>query len=70
MLSKEHVTNGKIQGRIKVTGRRKKRRKNLVGGLTEKRGYRKFREQALNRTLWRTRCVRNYWPVIDGPRDK
>ena len=50
----QHVIEGKIQGRIEVTGRRGKRRKKLLDDLKEKRGYWKLTEEALDRTLWRT----------------
>jgi hypothetical protein len=42
---------------IKVVGRRGRRGKQLLDTLTEKRGYRKLKEEALDRTLWRTRFV-------------
>ena len=42
-----HVTIGKIQERIEVTGIRRTRRKQLLDVLEEKRGYRKLKEAAL-----------------------
>jgi hypothetical protein len=39
----KHVTEAKIEGRIEVTGRRGRRRKKLLDGLKEKRGYRKLK---------------------------
>ena len=59
-----HVIEGKIEGRIEVTGRRGRRCKQLLGGLKEKRGYRKLKEEVLDRTLWRTRFGRGYGPVV------
>jgi hypothetical protein len=35
----KHVIEGKIEGRIEVTGRRARRRKKLLDDLKEKRGY-------------------------------
>jgi hypothetical protein len=35
----KHFIEGKIEGRIKVTGRRGRRRKQLLDGRKEKRGY-------------------------------
>jgi hypothetical protein len=43
--------------------RRRRRRKQLLDGLTETRGYRKLKEEALDRTVWRTRFGRGYGPV-------
>jgi hypothetical protein len=50
----QHVIEGKIEERIEVTGRRGKRSKELLDDLKEKRGYCKLKEEALDRTLWRT----------------
>jgi len=46
-----------------VTGRRGRIRKQLVDDVTEKRGYWKLKE-ALDCTVWRTRLVRGYGPVV------
>jgi len=40
--------------------------KQLPGDLKERRRYRKLKEEALDRTLWRTRFGRGYDPVV-GP---
>jgi hypothetical protein len=60
----EHVIEGKLEGRIEMTGRRGRRRKQLLDDLKEKRGHWKFKEEALYRTLWRTRFGRGYGPVV------
>jgi hypothetical protein len=60
----KHVIEGKIQGRIEVTGRRGRRRKQLLNDLKDKREYWKLKEEALDRTLWRTRFGRSYGPVV------
>jgi hypothetical protein len=60
----KHVTKGKIEERIKVTGRRGRRRKRLVDVLKEMRGYWKLKEEALARTLWRTRFGRGSGRVV------
>jgi hypothetical protein len=60
----KHVFEGKIQVRIEVTGRRGRRRKQLLDDVKEKRGYCKLKEEALDRTLWRTRFRRAYGPVV------
>jgi len=59
-----HVTEGKIQGRIELTGIRGRRRKQLLAVLEEKRRYRKFKDETLDRTLWRGRFGRGYGPVV------
>jgi hypothetical protein len=40
-----------MEGEIKVTGRRGRRRKLLLDDLKERRGYWKLKEEALDRTL-------------------
>jgi hypothetical protein len=35
----KHVIEGKLEGRIEMTGRRERRRKQLLDDLKEKRGY-------------------------------
>ena len=50
----KHVIEGKIEGRIKVTGRRGKRRRQLTDDLKEKTGHWRLTEEELDRTVWRT----------------
>jgi hypothetical protein len=59
----KRAIEGKIQGRIEVTGRRR-RRKQLPDDLKETRGYWKLKEEALDRTLSRTRFGRAYGHVV------
>jgi hypothetical protein len=47
----KYVTEGKIQARIQVTGRRGKRCKQLLDDHKEKRGYWKLEQEALDRKL-------------------
>jgi hypothetical protein len=56
----KHVTQRKIEG----TGRRGRRRKQLLDDLMEKRGYWKLKEDSLDRTLWGTLFGRVYGPVV------
>jgi hypothetical protein len=58
------VIKGKLEGRIEMTGRRARRRKQLLDDLKEKRRYWKLKQEALDRTLWRTRFGRDYGPVV------
>jgi hypothetical protein len=45
----------RLEGRIEVTGRRRRRRKQLLDYLEEERSeYWKLKEEALDRILWRT----------------
>jgi hypothetical protein len=60
----KHIIEGKIGGGIGVMGRRGRRRKKLLDDLNETRGYWKLKEEALDRTLWRTRFGRGYGPVV------
>ena len=56
----KHVIERKVGGRIEVTGRRERRREQLMDDLTEKRRYWKLKQEALDRTLWRTHFGRGY----------
>jgi hypothetical protein len=58
------MIEGKLEGRIEMTGRRERRRKQLLDGNKKKRSYWKFKEEALDCTLWRTRFGRGYGPVV------
>jgi hypothetical protein len=58
------VIEGKIKGRIEVTGRRGRRRRRLLDDLKERRGYSHLKEEAFYRTLWRARFGRGFGPVV------
>jgi hypothetical protein len=47
-----------------MTGRRGRRRKQLLEDLNEKGRYWKLKEEALDRTVRRTRFGRGYGPVV------
>jgi hypothetical protein len=49
----KRVIEGKIKGGIEVTGRRGRRRKNILDDLKERRGCSHLKEEALDRTMWR-----------------
>jgi len=57
-------TELKIEGRAEVTGRRGRKRKQILDDLKEIWGYRKLKEEALDRTLWRTRFGKVYEPLV------
>jgi hypothetical protein len=47
-----------------VTGRRGKRRRNLLDGLKERRGYSHLKEEALDRTMWGARFGNGFGPFV------
>jgi hypothetical protein len=55
----KHVTEGKIEG-TRLRGRRRK----VLDDLEEKRRYWNLKEEALDRTLWRTSFGKDYGPVV------
>ena len=60
----QQVIEGKIEGMIEVTGRRGRRHKELLEDFKENTGLWKLKEEALDRTLWRTRFARCYGTVV------
>ena len=54
----QRVIEGKIQGGIEVTGRQRRRRRQLLDDLKERRRYSHLKEEALDRTMWRARFGR------------
>jgi hypothetical protein len=60
----KEVIEGKIKGRIEVTRRRGRRRKQLLGDLGDRRGYSHLKEEALDRIKWRNRFGRSCGPVV------
>ena len=59
----QHVVERKVEGITEVAGRRGRGHKQLMDGLKETRGYWKLREEALDRTVRRTRFGRGLRPV-------
>jgi len=53
-----------IEGRVEVTERRGRRRKQLLDDLKEKGVYWKLKGEALGRTVWKTGFGRGYGPVL------
>jgi hypothetical protein len=60
----KHVIEGKIERRIEMNVRRGRRRKQLLEDRKETRGWCILKEQAVDRTLWRTRYGRGYGSVV------
>jgi hypothetical protein len=59
----KHVIEGKLAESTEMTGRRRKQQ--VMDSLKQKRRYWKLKEEALDRTVWRTRFGRGYAPVVD-----
>ena len=60
----QQVIEGKIKGQIEVTRRQGRRRKKLLDDLKDRRGYCQFKEEALDRIMWRNRFGRGFGPVV------
>jgi hypothetical protein len=59
----QRVIKGKLQGGIKVTGRRGRRRTKLLDNLKERTGYSYLNEEAIDRTMRRDRVERCFGSV-------
>ena len=53
----KHIAEGKTEGGIEVTGRRGRRRRQLLDDLNETNGYWKLKEEAMDPAIGRTRLV-------------
>ena len=60
----QQVIEGKIKGQIEAKGRRGRRRKKLLDGLKDRRGYCQLKEKSLDRNMWRNRFGRGFGPVV------
>ena len=60
----KQVIEGKINGRIEVTGRRERRRRKLLDDLKERRGYSHLKEEALDHTIWRAHFGGGFGPAV------
>ena len=58
------VTEGKVEGRTVVLGRRGRRRKQLLGDTKETKGYWNLKKESIDRTLWKTRFVKGCGSVV------
>ena len=47
-----------------MTGRRERRRRQLLDDLKERREYSNLKEEALDRTMWRGRFGTGFGPVV------
>ena len=60
----KQVIEGKIKGEMEVKRRRGRRRKKLLDDLKERRGYSHLKEEALDRTIWRSRFGGGFKPLV------
>jgi hypothetical protein len=60
----QRVIEGKIKGGIELTGVRGRRRRKLLDDFKDRRGYSRFKEEALDRTMWRVRFGRGFGAVV------
>jgi hypothetical protein len=60
----QQVIEGKIKGKIDVTGRRGRRCRKLLDDLKERKRYSHWKEKALDRTMWRARFGRGFGPLV------
>ena len=49
---------------MEVVRRRGRRRKKLLDGIKDRRGYSHLKEEALDRTMWRTGFGRGFGTVV------
>ena len=54
----------RIKGKMEGTGKRERRREQLLDNLKEKKKCWNLKEEALDRILWITRSGRGYGPVV------
>ena len=60
----KQVIEGKIKGEMEVTRRRGIRRKKRLDDLKDRRGYSHLKEDALDRTMWRSRFRGGFGLVV------
>jgi len=65
----KHVIAGKLEGRVEVTGRPRRRSKKLLDEFKRMREYWKLKEEALDRILWRTWYGRGNGPAARQTRE-
>jgi hypothetical protein len=60
----KQVIEGNIKGEMEVTRRRGRRRKKLLDGLKDRRGYSHLKEEVLDHTMWRNRFGGGFERVV------
>jgi hypothetical protein len=61
----KRIIEGQIEEGREVTGSQGRRRKQLLDGVKERRGYWKLKQDVLDSTMWRTRFGRRNGPIED-----
>jgi len=59
-----HVIEGKVEGRMEVSGRRGRKRKQILDDLKENCVYWKLKEETIDLSLWRTLFGRGFGLVV------
>ena len=49
----KHITEGNVEGRLEVTGRRGRRHRKLLDDFLEERGYCKLKSHYVEKSLWK-----------------
>jgi hypothetical protein len=60
----KQVIEGKFKGEMEVTKRCGRRRKKLLDGLKNRRGYSHLKEEVLDHTMWRNCFGGGFEPVV------
>jgi len=60
----KQVIEGKIKGEMEVARRRGRRRKKLLDDLKDRRGYCHLKEEALDRSMWKSRFGEGFGLVV------
>jgi len=60
----QRVIEGKTQGGMEVTGRRRRRHRKLLDVIKKRMKYCHSKEEALDRTIWRAGFGRGFGPVV------
>jgi hypothetical protein len=60
----QRAIEGNVKGGVEVTGRRGRRRRKLLDDLKEGREYSHLKEEAVDRTMWRTRFGRGFGTFV------
>jgi hypothetical protein len=60
----KYIIQGKIERRMEVKGRGRRKRKQLPDNLKENIGYWKLKDGALDGSVWRNGFGRGYGPVV------
>jgi hypothetical protein len=60
----KQAIEGRINGEMKLTRRRRRRSKKVLDDLKDSTGYSHLKEETVDRTMWRNRFRGDFGPVI------